>query len=108
MVNKYFLFILAMITLLPFVHLQDYDISPLDETVPSYGESGPSEKDLKTEIDCDEMVNYFKTLHRHYDKECKEGDCDEKKKAASEWFRKAYKQLGKKCYSDEYDYLDFP
>ncbi|XP_055591673.1 uncharacterized protein LOC129743619 [Uranotaenia lowii] len=70
-------------------------------------EKYPSDENL-SEMSCDEMVTYLKQLHRHYDKQCKDGSCDEKKKAAVQWFHRAYKQLGKNCYYDAYDYLDSP
>ncbi|XP_055629496.1 uncharacterized protein LOC129770588 [Toxorhynchites rutilus septentrionalis] len=60
------------------------------------------------EIDCDEMTVYMKQLQKYYGAECesKGKDCSDKMKQAANWFGRAYKQLGRNCYYDAYDYLD--
>ncbi|KXJ70262.1 hypothetical protein RP20_CCG024282 [Aedes albopictus] len=59
-------------------------------------------------IDCDEMTVYMKQLKKYYGGQCdsKGKNCPEKLKSAVSWFSRAYKQLGKSCYYDAYEYLD--
>lgn len=60
------------------------------------------------EIDCDEMTVYMKQLQKYFGGQCdtKGKNCPDKLKSAVNWFGRAYKQMGKNCYYDAYDYLD--
>ncbi|XP_065077906.1 uncharacterized protein LOC135701133 [Ochlerotatus camptorhynchus] len=60
------------------------------------------------EIDCDEMTVYMKQLQKYFGGQCdtKGKNCPDKLKSAVNWFGRAYKQMGKSCYYDAYDYLD--
>lgn len=60
------------------------------------------------EIDCDEMTVYMRQLQKHFGGQCdSQGkNCPDKLKTAVKWFGKAYKQLGRNCYYDAYEYMD--
>ncbi|XP_062558456.1 uncharacterized protein LOC134223318 [Armigeres subalbatus] len=59
-------------------------------------------------IDCDEMTVYMKQLQKYFGGQCdaKGKNCPDKLKTAVSWFSRAYKQMGKSCYYDAYEYLD--
>ncbi|XP_055536036.1 uncharacterized protein LOC129724836 [Wyeomyia smithii] len=86
------------------VDLLQIDVKCFLEPDPKY----PPDFDDGAEIDCDEMTVYMKQLQKYFRGQCdsKGENCNEKLKTAVSWFGRAYKQLGRTCYYDAYDYLD--
>lgn len=54
------------------------------------------------------MTVYMKQMKKYFSTQCdsKGKNCPDKLKSAVSWFSRAYKQMGKSCYYDAYEYLD--
>ncbi|XP_058461395.1 uncharacterized protein LOC131436595 [Malaya genurostris] len=87
------------------IDIMQVDVKCFLEPDPKY----PPELDSDgAEIDCDEMTVYMKQLQKYFRSQCdsKGENCNAKLKTAVNWFGRAYKQMGRSCYYDAYDYLD--
>lgn len=57
-------------------------------------------------VDCDEMVQYYQVLAKHFDELSSKQNCPEDLMKAVKWFRQAKAQLANECYYDTYDVYD--